>query len=121
MATVDAGYAAWLKATSRSVGATIAGAEAAWGTTATDSRVTSALATQADAQAVCNDQAANLLAGPLARDRIRVPGYRRDLIGCAINIIGNRLGYEGGRLVLVLGAAEQAGQGMTVLTVLKRL
>jgi hypothetical protein len=118
--TVDAGYASWLKATQRTVGATIAGAQAAWGDGAVDSAVMSPLAFKTDAQAEATYQA-QFLAGPLARDKIVVSGLRHDLLGRLVTIFGDRLGYEEGADVFVLGVAETEGIRTTTLTVLKRL
>lgn len=120
MATVDGGYGAWLKADARTAGATVFGAQAIWGDDALDSRVVSPLAFQADAQAEATAQA-QFLAGPLARDRIVVPGLRCDLIGRLVTIFGDRLGYESGADVFVIGAAESDSVQVTTLTVLKRL
>jgi len=118
--TVEPGYAAWLKAPARFVTTTIAGAAATWGDKALDSEAVSPLAYKADAQAEATRQA-QFLAGPLVRDRITVPGLRKDLLGKNVTIYGDRLGYENGATVFVLNVAEQDGARMTTLTVLKRL
>lgn len=118
--TVDAGYASWLKAPSRTVGATITGAAAAWGDKAVDSTVVSPLALKADAQAEATYQA-QFLAGPIARDTVLVKGLRADLIGRLVTIVGDRLGYEDGADVFVIGAKESDRVQTTSLTVLKRL
>lgn len=119
MATVEAGYAAWLKTDARYVGATIAGAKASWGDKAISSTVISPLAFKADAQAEAIKQA-QFLAGPIARDKAIVKGYRKDLIGQLVTLFADRLGYEPGPSVFVVGAAEN-DNGTTTLTVLKRL
>jgi len=118
--TVDPGYAAWLKTTARNVGATIAGSTATWGDAAVDSTVVSPLAFKADAQAEATYQA-QFLAGPLARDTAVVPGLRRDLIGRPVTLFGDRLGYEDGAVVFVVGATEAERARTTTLTVIKRL
>jgi hypothetical protein len=120
MATVDPGYGAWLKTSARYVGATIAGAAASWGDKAVDSAVISPLAYKADAQAEATAQA-QFLAGPIAQDSIVVKGIRKDLIGKLISVGGDRLGYEAGAAVFVIGAAESETARTTTLTVLKRL
>lgn len=120
MAVVDSGVAAWLKSDARNVGATVAGAAAAWGDRALDSRVVSPLALKADAQALATAQA-QFLAGPLARDRVVVKGARKDLVGRLVTLVGDRLGYDVGPSVFVIGAQEADQGGTTELTVLKRL
>jgi len=120
MAAVEPGYAAWLKTDARYVSATVAGAVGAWGDLAEDSSILSPLALKADAQTVANQQAA-ILAGPLARDSITVPGLHSNKIGSAVTITGDRAGYENGATVLVIGAQENDTVKTTVLTVIKRL
>lgn len=120
MANVDPGYASWLKSDARYVGATIAGAAAAWGDKALDSRIVSPLAYKADAQAEATKQA-QFLAGPIARDNVLVKGLRRDLLGQLVTLTGDRLGYEAGAAVFVIGVKENDGVRTTLLTVLKRL
>lgn len=119
MATVEPGYAAWLKTDARYVGATIAGAKAAWGDKAINATIVSPLAFKADAQAEAVKQA-QFHAGPVARDKAIVKGYRKDLIAQVVTLFGDRLGYEPGPSVFVIGAAENAN-GTTTLTILKRL
>lgn len=118
--SVDAGYAAYLTSPARTVGATITGALAAWGTKAISSAIQSPLALKEDAQTEAIRQA-EFLAGPIARDKHIVRGAQADLIGKLIVIVGDRLGYENGALAFVIGAAEAEGGGSTALTVLKRL
>lgn len=120
MATVDPGYASWLKVQARYVGTTITGAKTAWGDSALDSSVVSPLAFKADAQTEATAQA-TFLAGPLVRDKILVTGLRRDLMGRIVRVNGDRLGYEAGADVLVIGTQESDAARTTILTVLKRL
>lgn len=118
--TVDSGYAAWLKTDARYATATVAGASAAWGDKALDSKIISPLANQSDAVTEGAAQAA-FLAGPLARDSVVVPGLRKDLLGRLVTITADRLGYEAGADVFVIGVRESDSSRMTTLTVLKRL
>lgn len=120
MPAVEPGYAEYLKGPARYVGATIAGAVAAWGDRAEDSSVISALANKADAQTEATSQA-GILAGPLARDKILVAGLHSDKIGMTLSITGDRLGYEAGALVIIVGAQESDTVKTTTLTVIKRL
>lgn len=116
--TVDAGYADWLKTDARYVTYTVAGAAAAWGDNAVDSKVISPLALKADATTEVAAQAA-FLTGPLARDRHVVQGLRKDLIGQLVTLVNSQLGYASGALAFVLGAQE--GDATTTLFVLKRM
>lgn len=119
MPTVDPARADWLKREALFSAATVSGAFTKWGDLALDSTIISALALKADADTESAKQAA-FMAGPLAREKIDVIGFRKDLVGQVVTITGDRLGYEaGGLAVFVLGAAEQGG--FTTLTVLRRL
>jgi hypothetical protein len=119
MAIVPPGYGEYLKSPARYVGATIVGS-AAWGDMAVDSVVVSPLALKEHAQAEATAQA-QFLAGPHARDRILVRGLWADYVGRIARITGNRLGYENGANVMILGATESESVATTVLLVLKRL
>jgi len=120
MATVDPAFASWLKSDARYVSATVAGADGKWSAVAGDSDVITPLATQADARTVAAAQA-TALQGPLVRDVVTVPGLLGGLIGQCVRINGDRLGYEGGANVFVVGASESDGPQVTTLTVLKAL
>ena len=120
MASVDAGYASWLKADARYVSATIAGAAAAFGDKALDSSTISPLALHDDAQVEAIRQA-QFLAGPLARDKHVVKGQKAYLVGQPITLFNARLGYDQGPTVFVIDADESQIPGATILHVLKRL
>jgi len=119
-ATVEPGYASWLKAEARLVTGTVAGAAEKWNDLATDTAVTTALAFKADAQPEADAQAA-FYAGPIARDRITVPGLLAGLIGKVRTIVADRDGYQGGAAVFIIDADESETVKVTTLTVLKRL
>lgn len=118
--SVDAGFARWLKEGVIFAPAEDAAAAAKWGSLARSTDIVSALADEAGAQAEAARQLA-FLAGPIAIDRHLVAGSRFDLIGQAVTIAGDRLGYEAGVTVFVIGAEEAAGTDQTTLTVLRRL
>ena len=120
MPTVDPGYGAYLQSPARYTTARVAGAAAAWGKSVADSTIMSPLANKADADAEAIYQT-QFLAGPIARDRIVVSGLQRDLIGRVVTIRGDRLGYEDGADVFVVGVAESDRARTSTLTVLKRL
>lgn len=60
------------------------------------------------------------LGGPNALDRHVVPGQRNDLVGRAVTITADRLGYSAGRTVFVIDA-EELENNLTRLIVLRRL
>jgi len=117
--SIDPGFAAWLKQDALYAISAVAGASAAWGDKAISSTVVSPLANESDAQTIADAQAA-FMAGPLAQDKVVVAGHRKDLIGQCITVTGDRLGYEAGAAVFVIGAAEADPGSTTTLTVLKR-
>ena len=113
MPLVPSATASWLQSAER-----IAEAPGAvgWGAGATDSRVTSPLAYEADAKMEAARQAA-FLSGPFFLDRLRVDGSRFDLIGTA-----QRVQIDGGAVetVFVLAPGE-TDDGGTELLVLRRI
>lgn len=115
MAAVDPSYAQWLRADALYLRAVPAGA-GRWGERGASTKALSPFALEGDAAAECTRQAA-LLAGPLVRDRVRVSGARRDLIGRAIRVAGDRLGYDAQPIGFVIGADEQDSE--TILTVIR--
>ncbi|MBX9881275.1 MAG: hypothetical protein K2X73_04810 [Sphingomonas sp.] len=117
MASVDPAYGQWLKADALYLRARPAGA-GIWGDRGASLKAMSPFALRDDAAAEADRQAL-FLAGPLVRDRVLVPGQRRDLIGRAVQIIGDQLGYEQPRTVFVIGIDE--GSSETVLTVIRSL
>lgn len=118
MANVASSFADWLGSDALYASVDIAGAVAAWGAQALTSTVVSPLALQADALAVATEQA-DFLGPPLAQDNHIVPGQQHELIGQAITIISDRLGYQSGVVCFVIGAAED--EATTTLTVLRKL
>lgn len=117
--SVSADFGSWLKSQALFVSATPDNA-AAWAATGTTSEVISPIASGADAQVEAARQA-EFLKGPRARDAIVVPGLRRDLMCRAITVRGDRLGYENGAVVFVIGYSENRSSRTTTLNVIKRL
>ena len=117
-ATVDQGFAAWLKAGAYTLTATPADA-GRWGEgSSVASR--SPFATVAGARAEA-DRLAAFFGRPIVRDRAVVDGRARRLIGRCIRLVSDDLGYGApGRVVLVVGVAEQ-DNNTSVLTILRRL
>lgn len=118
--SVDAETVAWLKEGSLYSTATDAGVAAAWGDDARETTISSPLALSAGAAAEAARQQ-EFLEGPLAIDVVTVKGLRSDLIGRPVTVTCDRLGYDGGATVFVIGVEEEARVERTVLTVLRRL
>lgn len=110
-------FADWLKATA--LYATSADDGSAWGDKAVETEIISPLAFKPDALTEAARQL-EVLGGPLAVDEHVVSGRHIAMLGKSVRVAGDRLGYENGAQVFVIGATEQAN-GTTVLTVLKRL
>lgn len=118
--TVDAGFARWLKEGIIYASATDTAIETKWGARARSTDVGSPLATKAGAEAEAARQLA-FLGGPLVIDDHVVAGLRADLIGQPVTLTINRLGYDAGVVVFVIGAAESDQVEQTTLTVVRRL
>ena len=119
MAVVEPGYGAYLRSNARYTTAQITGAATTWGDKGQASTIVSPIALKADADTEVVRQA-QFLAGPMVKDRHVVKGKRRDLIGKAVVVQADRLGYAGGAVAFVIAASETP-DGTTTLTVLKRL
>lgn len=117
---VDAAIVEWLKQGALFASATDAGVGAAWGADASETEIVSPLALEADAAAEATRQQA-FLEGPLVVEVHDVPGLRSDLFGRPVTIVANRLGYDAGVVVFVIGVEEQERVERTRLTVLRRL
>ena len=118
---VDAGIVGWLKDGLLYASSTDEAIAAAWGTDARESEITSCIATFAGATAEAARQQ-GFLKGPIAVEVVTgIKGQRVDLIGRAVTIVCDRLGYNNGLTVFVIGAEEQDGTDRTTLTVLRRL
>lgn len=117
---VDSGFADWLKRGALYLTAAPTNAAQWPGAKGVATEIVSPFATRAAALIEAGRQA-EFLKGPNVRENVTVKGARKDLIGRAINLTGDRLGYSSAATaVFVLGAQEQ-DNGTTVLTVLRRL
>lgn len=117
-ATVDQGFAAWLRAEQLLV--TLDSPVAArWQEIGATAEAPSPFATSAGALAEAQRRLA--WAGPIAIDTAVVPGERRALIGRCITLQSSDLGYAAeGEAVLVIAVAEQ-DNNTSVLTLIRRL
>lgn len=120
MALPTATYAEWLRAESLWVTAEDAALAAAWGDDAPKAERLTGLATKVGA----DDEAVRQLAfmgQAMAREVHQLVGRFTPLIGKTITLICERLGYDAGLNVIVLGAVDNLATGMSAVTVLRRL
>lgn len=117
--SIDAGYADWLKApalwSSTANGSLPAGLDAS----ARESEIISPLVTKAAADSEGGRQM-GILGSPVALDPHVVKGQRRDLIGKAVTLRNDLLGYSAGIACFVVGADERE-DNTTVLKVVRKL
>ena len=118
--TVDPGFARWLREGALWTPADNATVLALYAAIAREVTAMSPLALKTGADAEAARQVA-FLGGPLVIDTHLVPGARVDLIGQCVTIVADRLDYQAGVAVFVIGAAEADKTDQTVLTVLRKL
>lgn len=122
MTSVDPVFAQWLLADSRWTIATDAAGAARWGTSGLTRERQTTIAEKADAEAEADRQLAFMGAGgPMAIDSHLLLGQWEPLRGQVITISCDRLGYEGGVDVFLLGAQDALASGTSIVTVLRRL
>lgn len=116
----DAAFAQWLRDGVLYEASTDAALAAAWGPDAVETEIVSPLALLADAATEAARQQ-GFLGGPLAVETHDVPGLRLDLHLRPVTIVADRLGYDAGLTVFVIGVEEQQDARRTTLTVLRKL
>lgn len=120
MPEADANLVNFLKDAERFAEAESAGVETTWGDDAAEERQSSYLRASADASAEVTRQQ-GLTGQVLADDIVRLKGVNTHLEGLVVTIINDQLGYQGGRLLLVLASdvdletQETILQGLVVL------
>lgn len=120
MAIVDPIFAQWLQAEGLWLLAEDGTLRTRWGTTALTTERMTTIATYSDAAAEATRQLAFL--GPLAViDEHLLVGAWADYRGQVITLTVDRLGYDGGVDVFVLGAEDDRSSGTSRVTVLRRL
>lgn len=119
MSLVDTPLAIWLKSEEATAIAEDAPTAALWGAIAIESKGSSCIALEADAQAEAASQRA-FLGPPTAVDKVRVPGRHAGLIGKVITLTASAGGFAAGPAVMVI-AVDELDDGGTQLTVLRRL
>lgn len=116
-ATVDLGFANWLKEGALWTSVPSPNA-AAWIGRGVETEIVTPFSGKASTVAEITRQV-GLLAGPTVRDNVVVPGARKDLLARTVTIRGDRLGYTAaGVACVVLGVVEQ-DNGTTILNVLR--
>lgn len=113
-------YAEWLQSESLWVTAEDGGIAAAWGDDALKAERLTGLATKVGADEEAVRQLA-FMGLPMAREVHQLVGRFTPFIGKTITLLCNRLGYDAGLNVLVLGAVDNLGTGTSVVTVLRRI
>ena len=118
MPSVDTGLADYLKAESLFTTATPVGV--AWGDRGFAFEMNTPIDNRTEAITAAG-RFAGFMGGPMAKEAVEVLGRRQDLLGKAVAVTGDRLGYtSAGTTVFVIGVAETE-IGSTILTVLRRL
>lgn len=122
MTAVDPLYAQWLMADAKWQVTTDAALNARWGSTAQTTERVTTLATKGDAIVEGARQIAFLGGGgPLAIEEHELAGAWRQYLGQVVTLTIDRLGYEAGLDVFVIGAADNMATGTSTLTVIRRL
>lgn len=120
MTVVDPVYAQYLMSQTLWAVASDDAAATRWGATAAIKERRTTIATKADAEAEAARQLA-FMAGPLVMDEHVLLGQWVRYRGQVVTITGNKLGYDAGAEVFVLGAQDALATGTSVVTVLRRL
>jgi len=118
--SVDPEFARWLREGILFAAAEDAAIAGLWGGLARETEIRSTLALKPGAEAEAARQVA-FLGGVLVIDTHLVSGLRLYLLGRPVAIVGNRLGYEAGPTVFVLGVEEARDTDQSTLTVLRKL
>jgi hypothetical protein len=116
---VSSAFAQWLRDPALYVSASHGTLPAGHSAAAVEQEIISPLAERAAANSELTRQMA-FVGGPLVIDRHVVKGQQQALVGRPVNIRGDQLGYDGTLAVFVL-EAEELDEGLTALTVLRRL
>ena len=118
--SVDPLFAQWLQAEALWQVREDADRKTKWGETGRITERLTTLADQAAAQAEAGRQLA-FLGGPLAIEEHQLLGTWAATLGQVITLRNDRLGYEAGLDVFVIGVADELATGLSLVTVLRRL
>lgn len=118
MPNVDSGFAAWLK--DDALFTTTVPGGIAWGERGVAVDFLTAVDTKAEAT-VEGERIAAFMGFPVVKDAVAVKGQRRDLLGRVVNLTGDRLGYSASATAVFVCGVNEAENGTTVLSVLRKL
>lgn len=120
MTAVDPVYAQWLQSEGLWQVSDDAALRARWGETAQTSERMTTIALKADAAAEAARQLA-FLGGPLVIEEHVLLGEWGAYLGRVITVTIDRLGYDAGLNVFVIGAEDNRSDGTSRVTVVRRL
>lgn len=122
MTAVDPIYAQWLMAEALFSVSSDATLNARWGSSAQTTERLTTIATDTDAAAEAARQIAFLGGnGPLAIEEHELVGEWAGHLGQIITLTIDRLGYDAGLAVFVIGAQDNRATGTSTVTVIRRL
>lgn len=122
MAVVDPIFAQWLMAPALWRVSADATLNARWGASAQTTERVTTIANGADVAAEAARQIAFLGGnGPLAIEEHELVGEWAQYLGRIVTLTIDRLGYDAGLNVFVIGAQDNRGAGTSILTVIRRL
>lgn len=119
MTGIDPVFAQWLQGDGLWQVSVDAALQARWGVTAQTSERMTTIATKADAEAEAARQI-DFLGGPLFIDRATVAGEWSGYIGRVITLTIDKLGYDAGEDVFLIGAQDERAAGTSQITIIRR-
>lgn len=120
MTAVDPLFAQWLMSAGQWHVAENAGLKATWGDVAVTSERMTTIATKAGAEAEAERQLA-FMGGPLVIEEHVLVGEWAAFLGRVINLRIAELGYDHGLDVFVIGVQDDRSDGISRVTVVRRL
>ena len=122
MSSVDPLLAQWLTSDAYREVVTDAVLAARWGDRAQTTERITTIATKADAAAEGARQIAFLGGGgPLVTEEHSLEGQWAPYLGCVVTLTIDRLGYDAGLNVFVIGVEDDRASGISTVTVIRRL
>ena len=119
MSTVDPLFAQWLQSDGQWQVSVDAALQARWGVTAQTSERMTTIALKSDAEAEALRQI-GFLGGPLFIDSATVPGAWESHMGQVITVAIDKLGYDDGEDVFLIGAQDDLAVGTSEISIIRR-
>lgn len=119
MTGIDPVFAQWLQGDGLWQVSVDAALHARWGVTAQTSERMTTIASKAEAEAEAARQI-GFLGGPLFIDHATVPGEWSAYIGLVITVTIDKLGYDAGEDVFLIGAQDNRAAGTAEITIIRR-